>query len=264
MSGYEIHAIRYAVNEERRRSENFIGGDPHDAPMPMDFFVWVIRGEGRTFVFDTGFDAAMGRKRQRRITRPVCDGLRAVGVEPAEVKDVILSHMHYDHAGNHDLFPAARYHIQDEEMRYCTGRCMCHPHLRHPFEVEDVKAMVGRVFEGRAAFHEGDAELAPGLSVHLVGGHSRGLQFVRVRTRRGWVVLASDASHYYENFEKGRPFAVAENVTAMLESYDTMRRLAGSPAHIVPGHDPLVLSRYPASQPGLEGVVRLDAEPSGG
>lgn len=262
MSTYEIHAIKYASNDERRRSDNFIGGDPHDGPMPMDFFVWVLKGEAGTFVFDIGFDEAMATKRQRRITRPVGEGLKAIGVEPESVRDVIISHMHYDHAGNHSLFPNARYHIQDEEMRCCTGRCMCHPHLRHPFEATDVTAMVGRVFEGRAAFHEGASEIAPGLSVHLVGGHSRGLQFVRARTARGWVVLASDVSRYYENFEQGRPFAVAENVSAMLERFGTMRRLAASPAHIVPDHDPMVLQRYPASIPGLEGVVRLDLAPT--
>jgi len=261
MSEYEIHAVRYAANEERRREENFLGGDPHDGPMPMDYFVWVIRGEAGTFVFDTGFDEAMARRRGRRITRPVGAGLKALGVEPDGVRDVVLSHMHYDHAGNHDLFPNARYHLQDEEMRYCTGRCMCHAHLRHPFEKADVTAMVGRVFEGRARFHEGSSELAPGLSVHLVGGHSRGLQVVRARTRRGWVVLASDASHYYENFERRRPFPIAESVSAMLEGYDAMDRLSDSRAHIVPGHDPMVLRRYPPSRPGLEDVVRLDADP---
>jgi glyoxylase-like metal-dependent hydrolase (beta-lactamase superfamily II) len=260
LSTYEIHAVRYASNTDRRRSENFLGGDPHDGPMPMDYFVWVLRGEAGTFIFDTGFDERMAQRRGRRITRPVGEGLKALGVEPDAVQDVILSHMHYDHSGNHGLFPRARYHIQDEEMRYCTGRCMCHAHLRHPFEAEDVTAMVGKVFEGRACFHDGDAQIAPGLSVHLVGGHSRGLQFVRALTRRGWVVLASDVSHYYENFEQDRPFPIVESVSSTLEGYKAMRRLASSPSHIVPGHDPLVLHRYPASRPGLEGAVRLDAE----
>lgn len=261
MVEYEIHAVRYAHNAERRRSENFIGGDPHDGPMPMDFFVWVVRGGGRTIVVDTGFDEAMGRKRERKIVRPVADGLKAVGVDPACVEDVVLTHMHYDHAGNHHLFPRARYHVQDREMQYCTGRCMCHATLRHPFEVDDVTAMVRRLFQGRVAFHDGACEIADGLSVHLVGGHSRGLQFLRVRTRRGWVVLASDASHYYANFEQGRPFPVVCDVSETLEGYDAMRALASSPDHIVPGHDPLVLERYPPA-PGMPAdIVRLDADP---
>lgn len=261
MSEYEILAIRYAHNAERRASENFIGGDPHDGPMPMDFFVWVLKGGGQTIVIDTGFDAAMAARRQRKLTRPVADGLKAAGVDPASIKDVVLTHMHYDHAGNHELFPNARYHVQDREMEYCTGRCMCHPTLRHPFEADDVTAMVRKLFQGRVKFHSGSSELADGVSLHLVGGHSRGLQFVRVRTRRGWVVLASDASHYYANFEDYRPFPIVCDVSETLDGYDTMRVKASSLAHIVPGHDPLVLKRYPTQLGGPADIVRLDADP---
>jgi glyoxylase-like metal-dependent hydrolase (beta-lactamase superfamily II) len=101
-----------------------------------------------------------------------------------------------------------------------------------------------------------------GVSVHLVGGHSRGLQFVRVKTRRGWVVVASDASHYYANFEEYRPFPVVYDVAGTLEGFDEMRRLASSLSHIVPGHGPKVLQRYPAQPGGPADIVRLDAEPS--
>jgi glyoxylase-like metal-dependent hydrolase (beta-lactamase superfamily II) len=124
MSEYEVLAIRYAHNAERRAAENFIGGDPHDGPMPMDYFVWALKGGGRTIVIDTGFDANMARKRGRKLTRPVAEGLKAAGIDPASVGDVVLTHLHYDHAGNHDAFPGARYHVQDREMEYCTGRCM--------------------------------------------------------------------------------------------------------------------------------------------
>jgi glyoxylase-like metal-dependent hydrolase (beta-lactamase superfamily II) len=148
-------------------------------------------------------------------------------------------------------------------MEYCTGRCMCHEYLRKPFEVDDVIAMVRRTFEGRALFHRGSSELAPGVTLHHVGGHSSGLQIVRVRTMRGFVVLASDASHFYANFEQGRPFPVVASVVDMLEGYRKLYDLASSPLHIIPGHDPLVLDRYPAAAPGLEGiVVRLDAAPN--
>jgi glyoxylase-like metal-dependent hydrolase (beta-lactamase superfamily II) len=198
------------------------------------------------------------------ITRPIAEGLQAIGIDTASVEDVIITHMHYDHAGNRDLFPRARYHLQDREMAYCTGRCMCHATLSHPFEVEDVASMVRRVFAGRVRFHDGDSELAPGLSVHRVGGHTDGLQAVRVHTRQGWLVLASDASHLYANMERQRPFPIVYNVGDMLEGFRTLRRLATSPAHIVPGHDPLVMDRYPAAKPGLEDwIVRLDAEPKG-
>jgi len=262
MSEYEIFAIRYAHNADRRKSENFLGGDPHDGPMPMDFFVWVLKGGGQTIVIDTGFDAAAAARRSRKVMRPVAEGLKAVGVDLDAVKDVILTHMHWDHAGNHDILPNATYHVQDREMEYCTGRCMCHGTLRHPFEADDVTAMVRKVFAGRVKFHNGASEIADGVSVHLVGGHSRGLQFVRVRTKRGWVVVASDATHYYGNFEDYRPFPIVYDVGETLEGYNEMRRLASSISHIVPGHDPMVLQRYPSQPGGPADIVRLDIEPS--
>lgn len=258
---YEIYAVRYA-HHERPASENFIGGDPHDGPMPLDYFVWAIVGADRTFIVDSGMDEAMAVKRQRQMLRPIGEGLKAIGIEPDAVQDVIISHMHYDHAGNHDLFPQARYHLQDTEMAYCTGRCMCHGHMRVPFELEDVTSMVKKVFEGRVKFHDGEDEVAPGITVHEVGGHSKGLQIVRVRTRRGWVVIGSDASHFYANMEQGRPFPIVYNVGATLEGYETMQRLASSPRHVIPGHDPLVLKRYPEAKPGLDGIVRLDLDPT--
>ena len=257
---FEIYAIRYG-HLDRNAAANFIGGDEHDLPMPLDYFVWAIVGANKTYVMDTGFDAAMGAKRQRMLVRPVDEGLRAIGIEPAQVTDVIISHMHFDHAGNAGMFPQARYHVQDKEMAYCTGRCMCHAFLRHAFEPEDVKAMVGRVYDGRVCFHDGDSEIEPGLTVHRLGGHTQGLQVARVQTQRGWVVLASDASHFYDNFEQDRPFPAVEDVSAMLEGYGRMRKLASSNDHIVPGHDPLVLSRYPAARAGLDAVVRLDLDP---
>ncbi len=258
---YEIYAIRYA-HHARRASENFLGGDPHDGPMPIDYFVWAIVGENRTFVVDTGFNAEMARKRKRELLRMPAEGLKLIGIEPAQVRDVIVTHMHYDHAGCLDQFPEACYHVQDREMGFCTGRHMCHEATRFPFEPGDVSSMVHKIFEGRVAFHDGDDELAPGITLHRVGGHSMGLQVVRVRTRRGWVVVASDASHFYANMEQGRPYPILFNVGEMLEGFNTIRRLAESPRHVIPGHDPLVLKRYPAARPGLEGVVaRLDADP---
>ena len=259
---HEVFAVRYA-HHDRRSPENFIGGDPHDVLQPLDYFVWAIRGPHGTFVVDNGFDPAMARQRGREIMKPVGEGLKALGIDPGTVEQVIVSHMHYDHVGNYGLFPRARYHLQDLEMSFATGRDMCHSHARVPFEVEDVVAMVRKVFAGRVEFHDGDDEIAPGISVHRIGGHSKGLQCVRVKTRRGFIVLASDATHLYAHIEEGRVYPITHDVGDVLEGYKTLRRLAGGLSHVVPGHDPKVLARYPAAASGLENwVVRLDAEPS--
>jgi glyoxylase-like metal-dependent hydrolase (beta-lactamase superfamily II) len=261
---YEVYAIRYARHEARTARDNFIGGDDHDGPAPLDYFVWLVRGEAGTFVVDTGFDAAAAAERGRALITPVGDGLAAMGATARDVRDVIVTHMHYDHAGNHHLFPAARYHLQDAEMAFCTGRPMTHAALRHAYSAGDVAEMVGKVFRDRVVFHAGDTELAPGLSLHLIGGHTAGMQAVRVWTRRGWLVLASDAAHFYANMDEGRPFPIVQDVAAMLEGHRTLKALASADYLVIPGHDPLVLARFPPARPELAGhVARLDADPVG-
>ena len=145
-------------------------------------------------------------------------------------------------------------------MAFCTGRCMCHRPLSVHFEVDDVAGMVRKVFNGRVAFHDGDAEIAPGLSVHHLGGHTAGLQVVRVHTEKGWLVLASDASHFYANIEQNRPFPAVYNVADMLEAYQRIYSLADAPHLVIPGHDPAVLERFPAFSPEHDSIARLDGD----
>ena len=260
---HEVYAVRYAEHA-RMRSENYIFGDPHDEMTSIAYYVWVIKGPHGAFVCDTGFDEAAAKERGRKIIHPVGEGLKALGVEPDKVKHVIATHMHWDHAGNYDLFPNARYHLQDTEMAYATGRCMCHPMLRMPFSEGDVHAMVSKIYAYRVDFHDGVEELAPGITVHKIGGHSKGLQCVRVKTKRGYVVVASDCIHLYSHIDEGRVFPITYSVADTLEGYRTIQKLATSRQHIVPGHDPTVLDLYPAASAQLKNwVCRLDVEPKG-
>ena len=116
------------------------------------------------------------------------------------------------------------------------------------------------LFAGRLSFHAGDAEIAPGVTLHLVGGHSGGLQIVRVSTARGWVVLAGDAVHLWSNLHDRNPFPVIVDMRQVFEGYDLVERLADSPDHVIPGHDPLILKRFPALADDPD-TVRLDLEP---
>jgi glyoxylase-like metal-dependent hydrolase (beta-lactamase superfamily II) len=259
---YEVLAIKYAELPRDARS-NFIDGDPHETrDMPLDYFVWVVRNDDRTIVVDTGFGQAVAAQRGRTITNPVDTGLRAAGVDIDDVRDVVITHLHYDHCGNDEIFANARYHLQDDEMAYATGRHMCHGALAHAFEPEDVARMVHRVFSGRVEFHDGDDTLASGVTLHRLGGHTMGLQVVRVETAAGPVVLASDASHFFAHFENKRVFPVVYNIGDLLEGYRSLHKLAGPGRRIIPGHDPLVFERYPALNEASAGwIARLDRNP---
>lgn len=259
---YELYAIKYAEHARSARA-NFIGGDIHDGPMPMDYFVWLIRNGKRSILVDTGFTRETAVRRGRRFLQCPADTLRALGTAPEQITDVIITHLHYDHAGNFSLFPRATFHVQDLEMQFATGRHMRHEPLREAYEVEDVVTLVREVYNGRVQFHNGLSLLVPGIGLHLIGGHTMGLQAVTVETRRGVVVLASDASHYYANMESERPFPIVYNVGDMAEGWNRLEALAESRQHIVPGHDPAVLRLYPSPSSALKGVVAtLDASPN--
>ena len=239
---YEVFAIKYG-ERVGTRGAIFIGGDPHEAPLAMDYFIWAIRSEARTVVVDVGFEQGEGEGRGRPFLRSPADALALVGIDADSVEDVVISHMHYDHAGNPAQFPKARFHLQDAEMAFVTGRAMTHAALRHSFSLPDVLEMVRLTYGERVVFHAGDEELAPGILLHRIPGHTPGLQSLSVHTTRGWVVLASDAAHYYESIEHGTPFSTHESMLGMLEGFRRLRRLAPSDKHIVPGHDPAVLDQ---------------------
>ena len=257
---YELFALRYATQQGRTAGTNFLYPDDHAAPMPIDYYVFVIRGPEKSWVVDTGFSPADVAKRDRQLTHLVPDILRAVGIDAATQRDVILTHMHWDHAGGLDYFPKARFHVQESEMAFCTGACMCFNTLRRAFDVEHVVGAVRALYADRIRFHDGDVELADGLSLHEIGGHTGGIQAIRARTKRGWVVLAGDTAHFWANIRTRNPFPIVVDVADMLAGYQTLEALADGPDHIIPGHDPLVLTRFPKHE-GNPDICRVDLEP---
>lgn len=258
---WEVFALKYAERNSRTRNDSFVMDPNHDRPHGMDYFVWVLRNGEQTILVDTGYDSEEAKTRDRPILQAPASMLSAFGVDPTKIETVILTHLHYDHAGSLKEFSNAKLHVQASEMAFATGPCMCHDHIRMPFTGEHVCDMVRSLYQGRVQFAEGSREIASGVEVHLVGGHSKGLQCVRVRTQRGWVVLASDASHYYENYREGKPFPIVVDLDDMLNGFDKLRELADSDNHIIPGHDPLVRSLYPSIVAGDDRIVQLHAKP---
>lgn len=246
MTMWDVYSVKYADRNARTRADSFIFDDAHDTPHPMDYFMWVLRNKTQTILVDTGYDQAEAQARGRPILMDPGTALAPLGMTPDDITQLIVTHLHYDHAGGLHLFPNATLHMQAAEMAYATGPCMCHDTLKMPFSANHVCEAVKRLYAGKVRFHEGDGQIAEGVSVHRIGGHSRGLQCVRVMTSAGWLVLASDAAHFYENFEARKPFPIVVDLQDMLDGFDTLYRLASAPALIVPGHDPLVTERFPA------------------
>jgi glyoxylase-like metal-dependent hydrolase (beta-lactamase superfamily II) len=249
---YTIYAVQYAYR--KTTSTELFYHDYHNTPMGMDYFVWAITNGDHTVVVDLGFTEEVGTRRGRTFTRCPSKGLAEIGIDCNRVEHVIVSHFHYDHVGNYALFPNATFYVQDTEMSFNTGRYMSTPAFRHSIELDDILAMVRYNYDGRLTFIDGEQEILPGIAVHKVGGHTAGMQIVSVQTQEGRAVVASDASHYYHNFEKGIPFQTLHDIPGMYYAFQRLYELADKPELIIPGHDPMVQERL--NRVG-EGIVSL-------
>ena len=253
---WQVHAVKYADRNARTRADSFLFDDNHDAPHAMDYYMWVLRSDDQVILVDTGYDQIEAAARGRPIRRDPREALASLNLTPEDITTLIITHLHYDHAGGLHMFPNATIHLQEAEMAFATGPCMCHDTLRAPFTADHVCEAVKRVYSGRCIFHAGDGQVADGVTVHCVGGHSRGLQVVRVRTQAGWLCLASDAAHYYENFLAQKPFPIVVDLQNMMDGFARLKTLASAPELIIPGHDPMTRQLF--AQDGPDYVFRLD------
>ncbi|WP_167706697.1 N-acyl homoserine lactonase family protein [Sphingobium fuliginis] len=259
LPAYEVLAIKYAETV-RPAHDLFFRPAPTEGPGALDYYVWLIRGHGQCVLVDTGFGPTAASRRGRTLLRSPADVLMHLGCDSASLADVVLTHLHYDHAGDLGSYPQARFIVQNQEIAGATGRDMRHAVCNHAFDIENIVEIVRLVHDGRVHFVRGDTNLAPGISLHLLGGHTRGLQGVRVNTPRGWVMLASDGLHLYRNLQESNPFPVFLDLPRVLDAGEKALSLADSMEHLIPGHDPLIAQRFP-SLVGMPYVFRVSAPP---
>ncbi|WP_433602320.1 N-acyl homoserine lactonase family protein [Nocardia sp. CA-135953] len=246
---------------ERRTQDNFLVPGDRCGHSDIDFIVWVAARDGDVVVVDTGFSPQAGRRRGRELELGPGQAVELLGFRRSDVRAVVLSHLHFDHAGNLGDFPDARIVVQGAEMGYVTGSAMRHRRLSHFYEPDDVAELIRLLFAGRVDVVDGHHEVLPGIQVELIGGHTRGSQVVAVDTARGRVVLAADAIHFAENLHDANPFPAMVDVEGVLDGFATIRRLADSPDHVIPGHDPKLFEQYPLLDADASGRIAVLHEP---
>lgn len=253
---YQVIAVRMGTRATKR-SDVFLNyhlyGEP-DGPAEVDYFFWILRNQHRTVVVDTGFSPSAGLKRSRELLLHPSQALAELGIEPDEIEDVILTHGHYDHIGNADLFPRATFHMAEAEYRFWTSATADHTQFSYYAEQQDISYLRRRQREGKLNLFTGHCTPAPGLDVVEVGGHTPGQAMVRLQTTAGPVMLASDAVHFYEELERDMPFIAISNLPEMYHLFMNLREQAKTTGLIiVPGHDPDVMRRFTPYEGALYG-----------
>jgi glyoxylase-like metal-dependent hydrolase (beta-lactamase superfamily II) len=255
---YEVIAVRYGTLLAPR-SALYLHWDAYGEPdgdERLDYFFYVLRNGDETIVLDTGFHPDAGERRGRTCLTAPRDALAALGIDPSGVSRVIVSHLHYDHIANLDLFPRARVYVPERELSFWGSDIARHPQFSRHVEPDAIAKLISlEKQQNRVDRYDGTQELVPGIRAITVAGHSPGQQIFVVSTAGGSIVLASDAAHFYDELEYNRPFAVLVNLLEMYKAYETLRELRRDlGAVIVPGHDPRVTDRFevlPGSPPGL-------------
>jgi glyoxylase-like metal-dependent hydrolase (beta-lactamase superfamily II) len=222
----------------------------------MDYYFWVLRNDERTILVDTGFRPEVGIQRGRTPTCAPEEALGRLGVDPAAVDVVVLTHFHYDHIGNVELFPGARLLASRRELEFWSGPLGRQPVPAAPVEPAEVEMVLAAQRAGRLTVVPDDPVGVPGIELVELSGHTPGQLAVRVATATGAVVLASDAAHSYEEFEQDMPFHVFSDLEGMYRSFQALRDWAATPGTVVvPGHDPDTMRRFPPAGPGLDGLA---------
>jgi glyoxylase-like metal-dependent hydrolase (beta-lactamase superfamily II) len=249
---YEVYAVRYATIPDFRVA-SLVAGAARDRKLDIAMLVWVVRGGGHNILVDSGFYRDQFFK-QWHVTDYVkpSEAIARIGLKPEDITDIVISHMHWDHADGADLFPKARIWIQKEELEYYAGTAWQSRRTHGGIDPDDVLALVKLNTEGRVGLVNGDAqEILPGITCYTGGKHTYASQFVGVNTAAGTVVLASDNLYLYENLEKHLPIAGALDPESNLRAQDRMKQIAGDPKWIIPGHDPAEMTKFPNPAPGV-------------
>ncbi|MGB6247998.1 MAG: N-acyl homoserine lactonase family protein [Terriglobales bacterium] len=249
---YEIYAIRYATIPGFPVAELVAGAD-RERKLDIAMMIWLIRGNGRNILLDSGFyhDRFFKDWHVTDFTKP-SDTLKRLGLKPEDITDLIISHMHWDHADGMDLFPNARIWIQKDELEYYAGEAWQSKDTHGGIDEEDVLTLIKLNTQGKVTLVNGDAkEIIPGVTCYTGGKHTYQSQYVGVQTNEGTFVLASDNMYLYENLERHVPIAATLNAASNLQAQDRMKQIAARSGFIIPGHDPAVFEQFPNPVPGV-------------
>jgi len=254
MSDYEIYALKYAGPREGSGAVVMWNQD-WEKSFERAYYIWCIKGPQGPIVVDAGTNPDTARKNGMPGYVGPVEVLAALGVEADQVKHLILTHLHWDHA-EASFFPNAQVYVQEQEYEFWANDPLARrPIFRGLVDEKAINYLVDLQKRGKLVLLKGDQEILPGIECLLAPGHTVGLQAVAVNTNKGTAILCSDCAHISRNYREDWPSIYITDLRAWLKSYDKLRERASSPDLVFPGHDIAMLKNYPVVAPNVTRLV---------
>jgi glyoxylase-like metal-dependent hydrolase (beta-lactamase superfamily II) len=219
------------------------------------YFLWLLQGPAGPILVDTGFTHRLGRLMSVPVesmrTREAL--LSTAGIAAADIRTVILTHLHWDHFDLEGFLPNATFWAQRREVEFWSGYGAQERWLKR-FVSDCFAADLDTIRSGgRLKIVDGNVDLVEGVRLEWVGGHSPGMQIVVVETGAGPFVIANDALTTYRNLREWTPPAIHLNsIAECLSAMERIKALAdGDERRICPGHDGEVWQKFPEVKPGI-------------
>ncbi|MET4576896.1 N-acyl homoserine lactonase family protein [Ottowia thiooxydans] len=232
----DFHSWRVDVIELARRTAHrswFFYLSEEQGVQEIAYRAWLLRNGTDCVLVDTGPPLDEAHRRGLRDVVRLDVALSRLGVGLGQIRDVVLTHLHWDHAASADLFPHARFYIQRKEIEFFRGPAHDHPVTARFFSH---RKMLSELLEsGRVEPVDGKHVLRDGLNLVQVGGHTPGSQIVAVRTSEGLAVITGDAIPLNRNYTDLIPNGILVSVPEAVAALRTVRAL--QPTEIYTGHD---------------------------
>ena len=245
MPDYEIYALKYA-GPFVRTGAHLMWYQDWDKIEKIYYYFWCIKGASEIVIVDAGVTPQLAREKELDgYVNPV-EVLSRMNINADEVRHVVVTHMHFDHAGGVSLFPRATFYVQEDEYRFWLGDPIAgRPPFKYVSDTASNAYLASVEGTDRLVLLNGDQQILPGIQGLLSPCHTVALQTVAVHTDRGTAILGSDCAHVFRNYTEDWPSCLIVDLVGWMKTYDKLRERVSSPDLLFPGHDRLLLENYP-------------------
>lgn len=239
----EIYGLR--VGERDIEKSLMFFNEGFDNKVTISYYFWCIKNEKGITLIDTGFSPEVAEERNVRNFKSPLELLKELNINPKDVKNVILTHLHWDHFGGYSYFPNANFYVHKDEWAFATGKFSETKVIKEFYDNKLLQEGNQLKNNNRLVLTEGIFDLNEDIQLIPLGGHTPGSQVIVVNPHKKPIIFCGDLGYFYRNFTEKNPPMINLNITESLEAYFKLEQIVKEKdGKIIPGHDPKLIDLF--------------------